>query len=72
MQRISPLLALPQFMDQISGKKYAETGRLQVKLVSEFVSEIPVFEFYNHAEEGDEQVTYAAMHEAALQKEKQA
>lgn len=64
LRRPSILEALPQFLNQTTGRRTAEDAAKLMELLGKLLQEVPVFEFYNHAEEGDEQLTYKAMRDA--------
>ena len=62
LKRLSPLEAVGYILKQTNGRKTPELARKLMRNIDLLVTEIPFFEFYNHAESGDEQITYAAMH----------
>ena len=61
LNRLKPLEAVGYILKQTNGRKTPELARKLMRVVNLLVTEIPFFEFYNHAEPGDEQITYAAM-----------
>ena len=61
LNRLDPVTAVGYVLQQTNGRKNRESGQKLLKLVSELVSEVPFYEFFNHAEEGAERITYAAM-----------
>ena len=69
LRRITPLEALPQFLKQTGGRKNARDAQLLMGLLDDLLRKVPVFEFFNHAAPGDEQITYQAMREAIGRKE---
>lgn len=69
LNRLSTLEAAGYVLKQTNGRKTPEMARKLMRLVNLLVTEIPVFEFYNHADEGAERITYEAMRPAMEQKE---
>ena len=69
MRRMSPVEAFPYLMHMSNGRMNPERGRVLINVVKQLVSEVPVFEFCNHADEGVELITYSAMRDAAKQGE---
>lgn len=70
LRRLTALEALPQFLRQTYGRDTAQDAKLLMSLLDDLLRNIPVFEFFNHAVPGDEQITYQAMREAIGRKEK--
>ena len=70
LRRLTALEALPQFLRQTYGRDTAQDAQLLMSLLDDLLRNIPVFEFFNHAVPGDEQITYQAMREAIGRKEK--
>lgn len=70
MRRITALETVPQFLKQTGGRKNAQDAQLLMGLLDDLLRNIPVFEFFNHAAPGDEQITYQVMREAIGRKEK--
>lgn len=70
LRRITPLEALPQFLKQTGGRKNAQDAKLLMGLLDDLLRNVPIFDFFNHAALGDEQITYQAMREAIGRKEK--
>ena len=70
LRRITALEAVPQFLKQTGGRKNAQDAQLLMGLLDDLLQNVPVFEFFNHAAPGDEQITYQAMREAIGRKEK--
>lgn len=70
LRRITALEAVPQFLKQTNGRNNAQNAQLLMGLLDDLLRNIPVFEFFNHAAPGDEQITYRAMREAIGRKEK--
>ncbi len=70
LRRLTALEALPQFLRQTYGRDTAQDAQLLMSLLDDLLRNIPVFEFFNHAAPGDEQITYRAMREAIGRKEK--
>ena len=69
LNRLKPLEAVGYVLKQTNGRKNPEQARKLMRLVNMLVTEIPVFEFYNHAEEGAELITYEAMRNAIKESE---
>ena len=69
LRRITALEAVPQFLKQTLGRNNAQNAQLLLGLLDDLLRNIPVFEFFNHAVPGDEQITYRAMREAIGRKE---
>ena len=69
LNRLTPLQAAGYVLQQTMGKKTPEMGRKLMRLVNLLVTEVPVFEFYNHADDGVEGITYNAMRAAMKEKE---
>ena len=69
LSRLGPLEAAGYILQQTNGRKTPEQARKLMRLVDLLVTEIPIFEFYNHADEGAEQITYSAMRAAMEEKE---
>ena len=67
---ITALEAIPQFLKQTGGRNNAQNAQLLMGLLDDLLRNVPVFEFFNHAAPGDEQITYQAMREAIGRKEK--
>ena len=61
LNRLDPVTAVGYVLQQTNGRKNRESGQKLLKLGTELVSDVPFYEFFNHAEEGAEQITYAAM-----------
>lgn len=70
LRRITALEAVPQFLKQTSWRDTVQTTQLLMGHLDHLLRNIPVFEFFNHAAPGDEQITYHAMREAIGRKEK--
>ena len=69
LRRITALEAVPQFLKQTSGRNNAQNAQLLLTLLDDLLRNVPIFEFFNHAAPGDEQITYQAMREAIGRKE---
>lgn len=69
LRRITALEAVPQCLSQTVGQDNAQDAQLLMGLLDDLLRNIPVFEFFNHAAPGDEQITYQAMREAIGRKE---
>lgn len=61
LNRLKPLEAVGYVLKQTNGKKTPELARKLMRVIDPLVTEVPMFEFYNHAEEGAEHITYEAM-----------
>ena len=70
LRRLTPLEAVPLILKQTIGQDTARDAELLMGVIDELLRNIPVFEFFNHAAPGDEQITYQAMREAIGRKEK--
>lgn len=70
LRRITALEAIPQFLKQTGGRNNAQNAQLLMGFLDDLLRKVPVFEFFNHAAPGDEQITYRAMHDAIGRKEK--
>ena len=70
INRISPLEAFPQFMRMTNGRMNPERARVLIGVLRQLVTEVPFFDFYNHADEGAELITYSAMRSAMEEMEK--
>lgn len=70
LRRITALEAVPQFLKQTGGRNNAQNAQLLLTLLDDLLRNVPVFEFFNHAAPGNEQITYRAMREAIGRKEK--
>ena len=70
LRRITALEAVPQFLRQTIGQENAQDAQLLMGLLDDLLRNVPIFEFFNHAAPGDEQITYRAMREAIGRKEK--
>lgn len=66
INRLKPLEAVGYILRQTNGRRTPEEARKLMRLINMLVSEVPFFEFYNHAEEGAERITYDAMHNCQL------
>lgn len=69
LNRLGLLEAAGYLLLQTNGRKTPEQARKLMRLINAIVEKIPVFEFYNHADEGAERITYAAMRSAMEQME---
>ena len=69
LNRLKPLEAVGYVLKQTNGKNHAYVKKL-MPVVDRLVTEIPIFEFYNHADEGAELLTYTAMRNAIKETEK--
>jgi len=70
LNRLEPIRAVGYILQQTSKRKTPEQARKLMRLVNLLVTEIPFFEFYNHADEGAELLTYTAMRNAIKETEK--
>lgn len=70
LRRITALEAVPQFLKQTGGRNNAQNAQLLLTLLDDLLRNVPVFEFFNRAAPGDEQITYRAMRDAIGRKEK--
>ena len=70
LNRLKPLEAVGYVLKQTNGRKTPEQAKKLMRIVNMLVTEIPFFEFYNHADPGDEQITYQAMHSAIEERNK--
>ena len=61
---------MPQFLKQTAGRGRVENAQLLMRHLDHLLRNVPVFEFYNHAAPGDEQITYRAMRDAMGRKDK--
>ena len=64
INRLKPLEAVGYILKQTTGRKTPEQARKLMRLVNMLVAEVPFFEFYNHADDGAERITYEVMHNA--------
>lgn len=64
INRLKPLEAVGYILRQTNGSRKPEQVRKLMPVINALVTEIPIFEFYNHAEEGAELTTYRAMRQA--------
>lgn len=65
LSRLSPSAAVPYVLSQTQRRIDPEKMRLLLPTVHKLVTEIPVFEFYNHADQKDAERTYTNMKRAA-------
>ena len=70
LRRLTTLEAVPQFLKQTAGRGRVENAQLLMRHLDHLLRNVPVFEFYNHAAPGDEQITYRAMRDAMGRKDK--
>jgi len=61
IRRLSPLQIIPQLLAQTIGRNNLQETELLMANVETLIRDIPFFDFYNHAEEGDERITYNYM-----------
>jgi len=61
IEKVSTLNAFSQIIYQTIGREDQEEAGLLFELLNSFIQEVPIFDFYNHAEPGDEFITYQAM-----------
>ncbi|MDO4982889.1 MAG: hypothetical protein Q4E35_04955 [Eubacteriales bacterium] len=61
INRLAPLQAAGYVLQQTTGRRTPELAKKLMRLVNLLVTEVPVFEFYNHADDGAEMITYNAM-----------
>ncbi|MDO4982821.1 MAG: hypothetical protein Q4E35_04610 [Eubacteriales bacterium] len=61
LKRLGALEAAGYVLRQTTGRRNPEMGKKLMRLVNLLVTEVPVFEFYNHADDGAEMITYNAM-----------
>ena len=64
INRLKPLEAVGYILKQTNGRKTPEQARKLMRLINMLVAEVPFFEFYNHADDGAERITYEVMHNA--------
>lgn len=64
LSRLSPSTAVPYVLSQTQRRIDPEKMRLLLPTVHKLVTEIPVFEFYNHADQKDAERTYTNMKRA--------
>ena len=69
LRHLSAPEAVGYILKRSCGRGIHETGKKLVRLASIIVTEIPVFEFYNHADDGAELITDTAMRAAIKEKE---
>lgn len=67
LSRLSPSAAVPYVLSQTQRRIDPEKMRLLLPTVHKLVTEIPVFEFYNHADQKDAERTYTNMKRAAVE-----
>lgn len=65
LRRLSPLEAVGYILRQTNGRSTPKQGEKLMRLLDKLVTELPVFEFYNSAAQGDELITFNAMRDAA-------
>lgn len=70
LRRLTPLEAVPLILKQTIGQDTTRDAELLMGVIDDLLRNIPIFEFFNHADPGDEQITYHAMREAIGRKEK--
>jgi len=66
IKRLDPLEALPLVLMQTNGTANMSRAKLFTPIVDSLLTNIPVFEFYNHAQSGDARITYEAMYNAKI------
>ena len=64
INRLKPLEAVGYILKQTNGRKTPEQARKLMRLINMLVAEVPFFEFYNHADDGAERITYSVMKNA--------
>ena len=64
INRLKPLEAVGYILKQTNGRNTPEQARKLMRLINMLVAEVPFFEFYNHADDGAEQITYSVMKNA--------
>lgn len=69
LRRLSLPEAIGYILKRSVGLRNSEAAQKLTRLAGILASEIPVFEFYNHADDGAELITYSAMHSAISEKE---
>lgn len=69
LRRLTVLEALPQLLKQTVGRESAGQAKLLMAHLNHLLQNVPVFEFFNHAAPGDEQITYRAMSSAIDRKD---
>jgi len=60
IRRLTPAQSVANFLTQTTFRENMEIGKSLMTQLSRLIGEIPIFEFTNHAEPGDEQITYGA------------
>ena len=70
LRRLTTLEAVPQILKQTNGRGSVKATQLLMGHLDHLLRSVPVFEFYNHAAPGDEQITYRAMRDAMGRKDK--
>lgn len=71
LRRLGALEAVGYLHKHANGRSNPEQAQKVMRLLNKLIREVPVFEYYNHAEEGAEQVTYEAMRRAMEEKERE-
>lgn len=59
--RTNSVEAFSRILQQTNGRRNTNDAKILMNLIDMLVREIPIFDFYNHAEEGDELITYNAI-----------
>ena len=70
LRRLTTLEAVPQILKQTNGRGSVKATQLLMGHLDHLLRNVPVFEFFNHAAPGDEQITYRAMRDAMGRKDK--
>lgn len=69
LRRLTTLEAVPQILKQTNGRGSVKATQLLMGHLDHLLRSVPVFEFFNHAAPGDEQITYRAMRDAMGRKD---